>query len=732
MEINSCLVTGAALLTVASCVLLSAPAVAADAGASEESGARLDEIVVTAQRREEKIQKVPITISVVTAQDAASSGVDDTENLATLVPGLNLTRFGNLASPYLRGIGTNLIEEGDENSVATYINGVYQISPNSALFSLNNIARIEVLKGPQGTLFGRNSDGGVINITTLQPTQKPGATASLGYGNYSTYEASLYATSGITKDLATDIAYYRRDQKDGWGRNLYDNTDVFRGYNWIVRNQWLWTPTDELEFTLAGDYSESRDNSRALHPAPGAFGMKNSPYLGMYTVNIDAPSFAKARGWDVSLHSSYDAGWTRLVNIAAYSYKKVIEPDDADNTPFVLETATAVTGQDNGVTEEFQLQSEPDAQILGRPLTWIGGVYYLDARSAYVPPGSITVVGPLLGPFSPLVIESSQNTTSYAGFAQVTATLLSNTHLTLGGRYTDDQRNIVGREIIGGATIIDFPRQSTSASRFTYKVTLDHQFGENFLVYLTNSTGFKSGLYTLTSPSSPAVLPETVTDYELGIKSSMLDHRLQIDGAVFHYNYGNIQANVFNLGSNFVSFINAAKARINGLDLDVKAAPINNLVLHAGLSLLDAKYTSFPGAPFYTPNPGGGLTELNSTTADGRNLADGKDMIDAPKRQVLFGATYTIPLGEAHVDLAANYSYQSSFFWDFQNTFPEPARHLLSSSVSWAPNDHYEIRFWGRNLLNHQYADQGQTSGFGFYQSPAPPRTYGVTMTAHF
>jgi iron complex outermembrane receptor protein len=228
------------------------------------------------------------------------------------------------------------------------------------------------------------------------------------------------------------------------------------------------------------------------------------------------------------------------------------------------------------------------------------------------------------------------------------------------------------------------------------------------------------------------VLPETVTDYEFGIKSSMLDRRLQIDGAVFHYNYSNIQANVFNLGSNFVSFINAAKARINGLDLDVKAAPINNLVLHAGLSLLDAKYTSFPGAPFYAPSPGGGLTEFDSTTADGRNLADGKDMIDAPKRQVLFGGTYTIPLGEAHIELAANYSYQSSFFWDFQNIFPEPARHLLSSSVSFAPNDNYEIRFWGRNLLNHQYADQGQTSGFGLYQSPAPPRTYGVTLTARF
>jgi iron complex outermembrane receptor protein len=193
-----------------------------------DPGFALQEVVVTAQKRAERLQDVPITVEAVSADKVQQLGVTASDDLGNAIPGLMFKKSSAYAAPYLRGIGSVVVAQGDESSVATYVDGVYQVAPSSAMFSLNNIDRIEVLKGPQGTLFGRNANGGVINVITRTPSKDPSVDASFGYGNYDTTDVRFYATGPVGSRAAADLAVYGENQGDGWGRNILLGPEVYK------------------------------------------------------------------------------------------------------------------------------------------------------------------------------------------------------------------------------------------------------------------------------------------------------------------------------------------------------------------------------------------------------------------------------------------------------------------------------------------------------------------------
>lgn len=685
----------------------------------------IEEVVVTAQRREQSSQDVPLSITAVTASSAEARGIVDTETLQQAVPGLTFTKGAAYALPVIRGIGTNTVSQGNENSVAVYVDGIIQITPSASVFSFNNIERVEVLKGPQGTLFGRNANGGVINIITRTPSPDPSLEVEFGAGNFETYEGNLYGTVGVGTNVATDLAVYVRDQNKGWGTNLFDGSEVFRGYEVAARNKWRWSPTDRTEVVISGSWSTSKDDGTSLHPAPGEVGADGvTTFQGMYNVNmnnslIGGRSYARRHGWDVGAHITHDLGWATLVSLTGYSEVDVQRPNDSDWTPQTLLHAF-VDQYDDGFTQELQLQS-PETS----PIEWIAGLYYLDSTSKFPGPRGIQIMGAAAGGLDFVRILATQDSKSYAGFAQATVEVLPRTRLTLGGRYTEDERDVVGHtELPTGP--LPAVSQSADFNKFTWRAALNYAFTDDIMAYVSQSTGYKAGLFNMTNVAGDAVKPESVDATEVGIKSMLLDRRLQLNASAFYYDYEDIQAEVVRSDAGGVlQLINAATARVRGVDVEMVAAPTDSLTLNAGVSYLDAKYRDFPEAVDYVPNPAGGRLEVGGD-------ASGKRMIKSPEWQWNLGGEYQVPVGAGRVRLAANYSYQSKFYWDFGNDFVEPSRNMLSATVAWAPDDTWEFSLWGRNLFAEEITSFGLPSVWGFQQSPGAPRTYGVAIKAAF
>ena len=710
------------LATAASPAALAQSASTANTDAAAESGSALQEIIVTAQRRGEDLQSVPLTVSAITAQEAERMGITDTSSLTAAVPGLDFSRQANAATPFIRGVGATTSLIGNEASVATYVDGVYITAPQAALFTLNNIEHIEVDKGPQGTLFGRNATGGVVQVNTRDPSQDTRIDAQLGYGNYRTTTESLYASTGITQDLAADISLYDLYQSKGWGKDVTTGVDAYTERDFGGRTKLLWTPGEHTRITLAGDFSVSEaEQGLGLSPLPGTLGLDGvTSNSGFYNTAVDPNDYYKSTQYGGSLKVEQDLGWAKLLSISAARRYRVPFGLDQDATPLDLIEAN-IQGRDRSYSEEIQLQSTGTEKI-----TWIGGIYYLNDVADYQPLG---LSGLALQGLAYSDVFSTQSLRSYSGFGQTTIEVIDATHLTLGVRYTSDHRGIVGETALplgpGGSPIAaELASQSAVFSKPTWRAALDHQFTNDLLGYVSYNRGFKSGVFDSLAYSNPAVKPEVLDAYEGGVKSELFSHRLRINGSVFDYKYKNIQ--IDQLENGVSTLLNAAKAKIYGADLDVTAVPFSGLTLGTAMEYLHGRYQSFPNAPLYTPLPTGGDLPSSFNAA-------GKTTVRSPDFVGNVTASYTIPVSFGSFDVVAGDYYNSGFFWNPDDRVKQPAYALVNASVTWtAPRADWDVRIWGKNLTDRRYYSYETDQEFGDDASPAPPLTYGITFGYHF
>jgi len=710
---------------------------------ASRSAAEVTELVVTAQKRAENVQDVPMSVAAISAQDLGARGGASVTDLQTLVPGLQLNRSLRASTPYIRGVGSPSAAPGEEGSSAVYIDGVYLNNLNANVFTFNNVARVEVLKGPQGTLFGRNSLGGMIQVITREPSETPEADMSVSLANYQTVEAKLYVTGPIVPNVTADFAFIKRTQFDGYGMNITTGKDIFDGDEYGMRTKWVWRAGEDTRVTLLGDYTAAKDTSGASGfrgPQKSSNGF--SALSDFYDIQQNFEPFQKHVNGGVALKVEHELGPVRVQNLTAVRGLKSFLRIEGDNSPQdQIEIDNTV--RERAVTNEFQLQSAADSEI-----QWVGGLYYLFDHWQVRP---FKTRGTIFGAASNFTDRYTFMTlNSYAGFAQATAPVpgLADTRMTGGIRRTSDRRSL------GSYQRSNIPAQNLAArgdhvtyKSTTYHASLDHDFAEDVMGYVSYSTGFKGGIYNLSGNfTDGAVEPQTAKQFEVGLKSTLLDSRLLLNVALFHTDQKGLQLRRRAPAGN-VQLLNAAAGVSKGIDVDFQAVPTASLKIQGGFEVLRAKYTDFRNAPVYLANPtaGAGANPIPTgwscigPTASPNGytecMADmsGTPMIQSPRFTGNLGAIYTIETHNGSLDLGLNYNYTGRQYFSFGRIAPQKAYSLVSGQVAWtAPGDRWTVTLWGKNLTDTQYHYALGIAARGLTGNPAPPRTFGVTLSGRF
>ena len=693
-----------------------------ESSAAGNSGV-LDEVVVTAQRRSERLQDVPISVSAFSAKDLESAGIVSTADLPVLTPGFVFGYQDGLAQPFLRGVGTVAAGPGIENPIAVYVDNVYYGAAIGDILSLSNVSQVEVDKGPQGTLFGRNATGGLIQILTKDPSQTFGGSVAVTYGNYATAGTDFYVTGGITQQLATDFMAHFLHQGDGYGENLLTGAPVAKTQDSSFRNKWLLDTEDGTQLKLILDYDVTHYiPNYTLAPGTTPLGPPSYPVPSQDIVGVYQP-FGDTHSGGASFQVKHDLSFAQLVSISAYRRAVAVSQSSAQLTPDTDFSISTIVGERNSqISQEFQLLSLPSSTI-----NWAAGTYLYADNAGFSPP--VNVTGALAAPFSYVDIYDIQKAYSAAFYGQATVKVATDTDLTIGARYTVERRDFRGVETVGipgygSAAVVDAEHALYKTP--TWRVALDHHFTPDLMGYVSYNRGFKSGGFNDDLVPTVAFKPETLDAYELGSKSSFLDGHVSLNAAAFLYHYKNIQA--IEYASNGLEFIyNAASARLYGLDLDAKVKVFQYLTLTPAIELLNTEYTSFPNAADSTPIPGGGTAY---TTASSK----GHELPLAPKVTYSVTADYLVPCGTfGDVTLSSTYAYDDGFFGEPDNRLHQPAYHVVNSQIAWKSySGVYSVRLWGKNLTNAEYTTSIGSQPNGDFAVFAPPRTYGVTVSTSF
>ena len=580
------------------------------------SGDILQEVVVNAQRHQQNEQDVPIAIEAFSPADIKNNVLSNNTDLGMITPGLISASDLGYYQPHLRGVGTTATSSSVESPVAVYVDGVYYGAQAGSIFSLAGIESVEVDKGPQGTLFGRNATGGLIQIITKDPSQQFGGTVSITGADYQTYGGSVYVTGGLTPAIASNLSIYYQDQKEGYGRNVFNGQEVNLSEDFAVRQKDSFALGDKDTFLLAMDF-ESNHSSPVLVPAPGTTPLGGPPYTGPrqgadgYS---QAGNIAKQGG--ISLKYDHDFGFATFESLSAYLRSSL--NSEFDGT-LVVDPAYVLNIQlldlHNQISQEFGLRSAS-----GSTIDWATGVYLYRSDAQYSP---VTLTGGLIAPLSSYLTYSDSTAYSAAAYAQASKEIFNATTLTLGTRYTYEEKHFdesqygvypqTAPELFG--SVLDAYQKY---QRPTWRVSLDRKLSAGTLAYVSYNRGFKSGGFNDQFLPARTYAPESLDAFEIGSKSAFLDRTLQLNASAFYYNYRNIQVVSYPAGTEVI--YNGAQSHLYGVDLDFKAVPLTNLTVSGGFEWLHATFSSFPDAQLSTPAAGGG-TILSTFDASGKHFA---------------------------------------------------------------------------------------------------------------
>jgi len=723
----------------------------------QPSGDILQEVIVTAQKRSENLQNVPIALTALSADQLAQAGVSSTTDLGLVTPALIVVNQAGNLLPHIRGIGTTAFGAGFENPVAVYVDGIYLAASNASLLTLNNIAQVEVLKGPQGTLYGRNATGGLIQISTKDPQAAFSGSAELGYGNYQTAVMKAYVTGPVVGDkLVADLAVSASHQGQGYGTNLFNGQDVYQtDRDLAARSKWLWTPADGTSVRFIADYEESAGSQyTTFKVAPGTQPQFVPPVsaLGNWDFDANIQPHDAFKGGGGSLRIDQEVGFANFSSITAYRRSQQVLAFDGDGTPTDIESLDPITEDDRQFTQELQLTSARSG-----PLQWVAGVFYMhgDAKddpitanfgAPFVYPFVPSPAPPffLVPPLANTAVFGEEKTNSWAVYGQSTLAITDADHLTLGLRYTADHRSLSASEtgalasgIPGVPNIPIYPlspnpfvpaapiNQSRTFTKPTWRVAFDHRFSDEILGYVSYNRGFKSGGFNAGVPTDAPYNSEVLDAYEIGLKTDLWDRRVRLNTAAYYYDYKNIQVGHFVQGN--IGYYNGAAAKIYGMDADLEVLVTHDLTLTAGASWIHDRYSSFPNALFFTPNPAGGNIPSLASAAGNR-------LPLTPDATFNLSADYRYPLpGGGHLGLNATYSYSDGYVFSPDNILRQPAFSMVNAAISWtAPGDRFTTTLWGKNLSNEAVANAILESALGSLAAYQQPRTYGVTVGVKF
>jgi len=731
-------------------------------GAAKDPGAApeqvgISELIVTAQRREERLQDVPIAVTAVTPAALATAGVSSSLDLPRVAPGLTTapTVANAIFVPYLRGVGANSPATGNDSSISVYIDGVYQSDKLANIFDFADIERIEVLKGPQGTLFGRNATGGAINIVTLQPKETLSGSAEVSYQRFNRFTAKGYLTGPISDTLSASIGYQHIGGGDYLTNTGKDTPGKFGGTKSDSVDGKLRFASDRFEVTASLMYVKrsTDDLGSNLYPVPGTrpvgvlAGGRAEFDLYKYS---GSPNLVATRTYRATLNARYSFGGVDLVSLTGYVNSRDHNKLDFDGTDLDLQYFDEIQGTKD-FSQEFQLLSTGEG-----PLQWVVGGYYSRNRafiepldvSSGVPYNTADAANGTIGSsanFPPggsvTSIVARGPTRSLAAYGQATYAFSDSTKLTAGLRYTSEHREFtfavraVGQLAPGfflptlTTLLTDDGERSKTFNKLTWRLALDHQLAPDVMTYVSWNRGFKSGTFNLNdfTPNQAVVNPEQLDAYEVGLKSQFFDHRLQFNAAAFYYDYKNIQVDIITGNPQSPTTLqNAASERLYGLDLDVIAQPTSNLQLRANVALLNAKYKDYQNANAFIQDANGNGVAIKVDASGDRGLF-------APKWTFSLGADYTAYLGDGGKLLFSTSYYRTATFKTGIGPFDVVKEYdSLGASVTFTPeSDHFYVRVYGNNLTN-QKVISNQLLQLKYTRNEIQPITYGLAIGARF
>ncbi|MGE4431248.1 MAG: TonB-dependent receptor [Sphingobium sp.] len=710
------------------------------AGQTSESGTGggsfgVGDIIVTAQRRAENLQEVPVTVAAFDDSVLQSANITTSTELNKVVPGLSITPNSQSVLLYLRGIGSNVTAIGSEASVAFYVDGVYYSRLTPGLVRLNNIERVEVLKGPQGTLYGRNATGGLVNIITRtpKPGAEPTANISFGYGNYETIDATAYASFSLGEKVAMDISGVIHSQGEGFGKNINNGKDVNKDTTRAVRSKLVFDPGPDTRFILTGEYNQYRgDFSQNSHFRGNRQGFMDGsgvlPTLGFYDVNNDWTNEGTGRAWGATLRIEQDIGFADLSNTLAYHNLKQRNPFDVDLSPANIQH-TDLYSYGKEVLNDFQLASKS-----GSLVDWNVGLFYTDQKQGYSP----AVIGkavPVPGFSEPLdlLVHSNSRVRSLAAYGQARFPIIDRLKGTIGLRWTRDKLYGNGFADLGtGGTVmvpngIPFSEATETFKKMTFKFVLDYALTDDIFAYASFSRGFKGATFNVIPFNPTPTRPETLDAYEAGLKTEFWDNKVRLNLAGFYYELKNPQVIVIP-NSGAITTENAGAAEVKGFEFDLTMAPVRGFNIRAAGTYLDTQYTDYPNAAFYTPDPsppfGNLLPEARS--------AKGNHLPYAPKWSANIGGDYTLDMADgSSFQLGANLTYSSSTFFHPDNRLRQNNLTLVDAFAQYHFGDSgLSMKIWGQNLTNRDYCTGAVQFGnpAGDLCLTGSPRTYGATL----
>lgn len=758
------------LLATAAMTLVSMPAWAqAQTAPSEDTG--IEEIVVTAQRREESLQKAAVAVTAMTGDQLINAGISDTQGLNKLVPALTVQPSGGLTSFVLRGVGTLSGNSFAENAVSFNFNGVFVGRPSAPVGAFYDLQRVEVVKGPQGTLYGRNATGGAINVLPNLPKLGEFEGAISGeYGNYDSVKLQGALNIPVSESVALRLAANYVD-RDGY---LSDGYDDEKGQ--AFRASVLIQPSDDWSMLLVGDYfnQEGKGAGHVLIPtaalaAPelkdriGGSDPRAAAAIRAFASTIPAPPFCggpgnfvnsgcilipgadgqqKGKFYGVSATIEGNTGLGTLTVIPAY------RRTEADYRTYVPGFLGDVLDEGDQMSLEVRLASNNDSR-LGYVL---GGFYFYEQQTAlnFFSQGNLSNTR-----FNPRL-----KTESRAVFGQLTYDVSDAFRLVAGGRYTSEDKSQVSSVAAGGLPgPINPPLGAAftgdlSFEKFTWKAGVEWDAGERSLVYANVATGFKTGGFFVAAPPNNTFAPEVLTAYTVGTKNRFLGNKLQVNLEAFYWDYkdqqitfvGGIRSGtgVFTQGG---TTVNAGKSRIYGAELDLTFAPTSNDLFSANIQYLNGKYNSLLTAAFSNtgaPVPTGCTVVASRLANPGVNGArffdtdcSGKPTTNSPKWSANIGYEHTFEIGSLKLIPGVRTQIQSSQFFNVNYIPAEEQKSYMMSDATLTlegPDRKWSITGFVNNIEDKAvFARTGVRPILSFSVATLrPPRTYGIRTSVKF
>jgi iron complex outermembrane receptor protein len=681
---------------------------------AENSVLTLEEVVVTARKREESLQDIPVAATVFGAAALEMRGVSDVADITHSVPNLSYQdrAGGHQTSIGIRGISSNVRNIGLEDSVGIYVDGVYIGRPMFYNIDLADVAQIEVLRGPQGTLFGKNTIAGALNITTKGVSEELEGKVSASLGNYGLQHIKG-SVSGKFSDQVGGSLSFTHKQTDGYIDNLFNGDELQAVDQYGVAGKLEFNPSDSLRVLVAADYSE-KDNdvvaSQILTPSGLGAGEAFAGQSDPFEVNEDGPQIyqEEVKGLAVTVDYDLENNYS-LTAIGAWRQMDLYATFDDDNLPADI-LNSYFTDEAEQQSLELRLTSPGDGDF-----SWILGVFYYDQE---VESSRLTqAFGATVNITGDGNVESQSTAVYFSGDYHMT----ENLDLNVGLRYTRDEKEAVWSQV-GGA--FGFPTLVQSGdetfSEVSPTIALTYALNEDATVYGKVSRGFKSGgfMTDLIGNDGFVLDPETVTNYELGLKSKLLDGRLHLNAAVFSMDYEDLQTIDLN-GLQFVG-ANAAEATLQGIELDFQFRASEGLLLSGGVGYTDSKYDKF-------------LQNVSGTVQD----HSGNALRNAPEVTANLVAEYRYPIADTgELVLVGEWSYKDDTYYDVTNDplITGSSYSLLNGRIGYTSADeHWSLFLWGRNLADKEYftflRDGPFSEWTGLY---GEPRTFGVDLTLNF